>query len=306
MVERDKLQSAQQSPFTTRGYGYNWKHFVAWCDQIGRQSLPATPDTVSLYLTYLLTTGKKVTTASRSAAAVAFMHQDRGYPSPLSKEAKGVLAGARRLRCEQLRQMTPLTVRQMCDIARVLSEEPSTVMVRNKAILLVGFASALRRINLAGLDFDDVTRRDEGVLLRVKREKQDRQCTGRTIAIPLGKEQLYCPVRALDCWLELRGKEPGALFTQLNPWGKTNASNLRLSLQRIWEIVKAAIRRAGIDASGYGPHSLRAGLITSAGLAGVNPLVIAEQSGHKSLDSLKHYYRPTDQFAVNAAGLLGF
>ena len=302
LVERDKLKRAQRSPFTTRGYANNWKHFARWCSDIGRDSLPATEDTLSLYITHLLMTeGKKVSSAARLASAVAFVHWEEGCASPFTKTVRAILSGARRIRCEQLRQMTPVTLQQIRDVARVLTLEGTTVALRNKAILLVGFASALRRINLAALNLEDIERRDQGILIHVRREKQDQEAKGRTVAVPLGREEVSCPVRSLYAWTALRGPENGPLFTRLD----TGSVNQRLSLQAIWNIVKKSISKIGVDGTRYGPHSLRAGLITEAGLAGVNPLVIAEQSGHRSLESLRRYYRPVNQFTVNAAALIG-
>jgi integrase len=300
LIERAKLKRAQRSPYTTRGYANDWKHFAAWCTYVGREALPSSEDTLSLYITYLLTEGKKVTSASRFASAVAYMHSEQGMPSPFTKEVRGILSGARRIRCEQLRHMTPITLDQVRQIARALTAEGTKLAIRNKAVLLVGFASALRRINLAALNTDDIEWCEHGILIRVIREKQDQEGKGRTIAVPRGKDKLSCPVRALEAWIGLRGKEPGPLFTRLD--GPPNA---RLSLQAIWVIVKRSISAIGLEGDKYGPHSLRAGLITEAGMAGVNPLVIAEQSGHRSLDSLKRYYRPVNQFTVNAAALIG-
>lgn len=302
--ERDRLRQAEHSPFTRRGYAYNWKHFASWCEEAGRKSLPATEDTLSLYLTYLLVDkAKRVSTAARSAAAVSCVHQQSGYPTPYTRVARSVLMGARRERFEPPRQMTPVTVGQVREIATLLNREGTAVALRNRTILLIGFASALRRINLVALDMDDISRCPKGILLRIKREKQDRECQGRAIAIPFAKDETGCPVRALDDWLHLRGSDPGPVFIRLDRRAPVNA---RLSLQRMSVVVKALIRKLGIDPNLYGPHSLRSGLITEAGLAGISPLVIAEQSGHKSLDSVRRYFRPVDQFAVNAAGLLGF
>jgi integrase len=173
---------------------------------------------------------------------------------------------------------------------------------RDTAIVVLGFATALRRANLAALQVDDVTFCDQGMTVLVRREKQDKQSAGRRIGVPFGQNEATCAVLSLKAWLALRGTKPGPLFTQLNYRKITLAP---LSLNAIGNIVKSAIALAGLDSTNYGPHSLRSGFITEAGLADVGALAIAQQSGHKSLDSLKRYFRPADLFRHNAASKVG-
>jgi integrase len=106
----------------------------------------------------------------------------------------------------------------------------------------------------------------------------------------------------LEAWLALRGREDGPVFTRLDH--ARQGAGERLTGNAIWVRVKRAVARIGLDPQQYGPHSLRAGLITAAGQAGVSHLVIARQSGHKSLDCLQRYFRP-DLFGANAAGMVG-
>ena len=303
-AEREKLQKAIISPATVKGYDHDWKHFRLWCEGHQRAAMPATADTLSLYLTDLLFQGKKVVTASRCASAVAWMHRHEKQTSPLTDEVRSILWGARRLRIEQPRQMVPITVDQVRQIACTFGREKTPTALRDRAIVVLGFASALRRSNLASLKMEDVEFRAEGVTIHVRREKQDPAGhQRRVIAIPFGNETASCPVRCLRAWLRWRGEESGPVFTRLDhPKMRPHES---LSGNTILKIVKYAIASIGVDAEQYGPHSLRAGLITEAGQRGVSPLVIASQSGHRSLDSLQRYFRPTDAFRSNACAALG-
>ena len=302
-IEVDKLQKAQMSVATEKGYAHDWRTFRAWCERAGRQALPASPETLSLFIADQLA-GKKVVTVCRYAAGVGFIHRREGFPSPLDGSVHQTLRGARRMRAEQPRQMRPLTVAQLREIAIHLERRATPVAIRNRAIVLVGFATAIRRANLAALRFEDVTFCAEGLLVLVRREKQNREGgAGRTVAVPYGEKRITCPVRTLEAWLKIRGRGDGPLFTRLDKASSPAVDPL--SSNAIGKIVKSAIAGAGIDARQYGPHSLRSGFITEAGIAGASTLVIAAHVGHKSLESTARYFRPASLFRANCAGLLG-
>jgi integrase len=235
----------------------------------GRQPLPASPETLSIADQLA---GKKVVTVCRYAAGVAFVHRREGFPSPVDESVHKTLRGARRMRAEQPRQMRPLTVSQLRKIAGRLKGSP--LAIRNRAIVVMGFATALRRASLAALRFEDLTFCEEGFCVLVKREKQNREgAAGRIVAVPSGKNRITCPVRALEAWLKVRGRSPGPLFTRLDNASQRFSDSL--SCNAIAEIVKSAIAAAGIDARQYGPHSLRSGFICEAGILGLSTLAIA-------------------------------
>jgi integrase len=298
-----ELYQAEMAQATEKGYAHDMRTFRRWCRRARRQPLPASPETVALWIADLLRSGHKVATASRYAAGVAFQHRREGFPNPVDETVRKALKGARRIRCEPVRQMRPLTIAQLRQIARKLARGADPVSLRNRAIVVLGFATALRRSSLARLRFEDLHFRPHGIEVFVRREKQDRQGTGRTVAAPTGRLTATCPVAALKAWLAERGRDPGPLFTRLDN-GRLSALD-PLTPTAVGNIVKAAIASAGIDARDYGSHSLRAGLITAAGQAGVNHLVIAETSGHRSLDSLKRYFRPENLFQACAGAWVG-
>lgn len=295
---RDSLVDAHASPVTLANYRWEWKHFSAWCERMGRAALPASSDSLSLYLTDMLTQGKNPLTAARATAAIVYFHRERGFESPRSEEVKRILWGARRSCAKQPRQMQPVTLAQVREVAHTLAADASPKSIRDRAIVVIGFASALRRSNLAALDLADVAFVQQGLAILVRKEKNDRLSRGRVVGVPHGQDPGSCPVRCLEAWLAIRGAEPGPLFTSMiSPLG-------RLAGDTIWVVVKAAIARV-TDATRYGPHSLRAGFITEAGLQGVPLLVIARQSGHQSLDVLQRYFRPIDAFRANPCTAIG-
>jgi len=297
------LERGQVARTTLAGYAHDWRAFCAFCEGLRRPSLPAHADTLSLFLADQIRQGKRANTVNRQAAAVAWQHRQQGFPSPLTAVVRQALAGARRLDCGPLHQMRPLSVAQIRQIARGLDRAGTSAALRDRALLTLGFASALRRANLAALALADVRFCAQGLTIQVHREKQDQAGHGRLIAVPFGRHAPSCPVRALRAWIARRGSAAGPLFTRLDP--ARNSEVQPLSVGAVYTIVKRAVARIGLDARLYGPHSLRAGLISAAGQAGVNPLVIACQSGHRSLNSLQDYYRPVDLFRANACAQIG-
>jgi integrase len=262
--------------------------------------MPASRPEAVLYLAEMLAQGYRVTTCSRRASAINHYHRAAGLDRPCERGAAAVISGARRERCEKPIQKRPAMQRDLRAMVAAL-DVATAIGVRDKALLLVGFGSALRRSNLAGLDLCDVLIDERGLLIAVKHEKQDRIGKGRTIAIPRAGSDM-CPVQALEEWIRERGGAPGPLFTAV-PHGRPGLC--RLHPHRIAIVVKHAVERTGGDPREYGAHSLRAGFVTEALDGGAGELRVAAQTGHRSLSSLRMYYRPVDPFAGNACGFVG-
>lgn len=300
-LEVDRLRAAEMAPATEYGYRQDWQTFRTWCKWTGRVAMPASSETVSLFVADQLTC-KKVTTVYRYCSAIAYAHMRAHLPSPADDSVRQILRGARRIRCEERRQMRPLSLAQLAEIATRLSKSHTFCAIRNCAILTVGFATGLRLSNLCALLIEDVTFHEQGLIFFVRREKQDRIGAGRSVATPYGQNELTCPVRAVHRWLHIRGKRNGALFSRLDNRGRD--AILPISKQNMGKIVTRVIG-SNAGEGPWGPHSLRAGLITEAGLRGVPHLVIAKHVGHKALDSTLSYFRPAQLFEKNCAGLVG-
>ena len=295
-----RFHNAELAPHTIASYAADWRVFVTWCAAAKRAPLPASSETVELYLTDLVGQGRKLTTAERHAAAIRHYHRQENHPSPCDQNVRELLAGARRTLSEMPKQKEAFTVAQIRRMVGSFKGKPA-VVARNRALLLVGFASALRRSSLAGLNVSDISFCPEGLVLTVHHEKQDRKGTGRQVAVPRGRKGLD-PVAALKCWMRYSGNQPGPLFCRcVNgvPSGKRMLGN------RIAQIVQEAAAAIGLDPKLYGAHSLRVSFVTEALAHGASPLAVAQQTGHKSLDTLKIYLRPRELFRGNAAGSLG-
>lgn len=294
-------QSSQLSLNSVKGYGYDWRMFCAWAEARQQCPLPATTEAVSFYLIWLLTSGKKVSTATRRASAIAHEHRKNGLESPVTDEVRALLRGARRVRGEQPKEMCPLSVSHLRAITELLARDDTPRSIRNKAILVIGFASALRRASLVDLVLADVEPVEQGIVLHVRREKQDQLGAGRLIGLPHGVHPNTCPVRCLADWLEYRGMDHGPLFTHV----RRGSEGLKLRPEAIERMIKSCVKRIGLNPALYGGHSLRSGFITEAGEAGCSELVIAAQSGHRSMNVLRKYFRRSQLFKANACSTLG-
>ena len=173
--------------------------------------------------------------------------------------------------------------------------------LRDRALLLIGFAGGLRRSELTAIDFIDIERVREGIILTIRRSKTDQDGVGRRIGIPFGRT-IHCPVRALETWLSAARIEDGPVFRPVDRHGRVSVG--RLSGEAVSLIVRDRMAAAGFDPTGYSGHSLRAGFATSATRAGVSTFKIRQQTGHASDAMLSRYVREGELFLGNAAGSL--
>jgi integrase len=189
------------------------------------------------------------------------------------------------------------------DAVDVLAKQPGLRPLRDQALLLVGFAAALRRSELVALDVADVAFVLEGLILTLRRAKTDQEGRGAEIAIPFGSSERTCPVLTLGAWLKASGIDADAVFRSVNRHGGLGAA--RLTDQVVALPVKGAVEAAGYDPAPYAGHSLRSGFITTAARAGVPEAHIQNQSRHRSLQVLRGYIRRGSLFVDNAAARVG-
>lgn len=180
---------------------------------------------------------------------------------------------------------------------RQIGERP--IDIRDRALLLIGFAGAFRRSELVGFDCGDVEPVGRGIVLHLRRSKTDQTGQGRKIAIPHGRTR-WCPVRHLADWLAYARIERGPIFRSIDRHG--NIAPDRLSAEAVSTILKKRVEAAGFDPATFSGHSLRAGLATSAAMAGASSWKIRQQTGHKSDAMLARYIRDGDVFNDNATG----
>jgi len=299
---RDYLRAAK-SEATLRAYRADWRHFQEWCRQKSLPFLPASPETVGLYLGEAASTHRPATLARR-LTSINKVHRAAGHPPPALMEHLGVgemLKGIRRIHGTAQTGKQPLFTGDLR--AMVDSLPPGLIGIRDRALLLVGFAGAFRRSELAAIRVEDVEETKEGLLIRIPRSKTDPEGKGREAAIPYGSTPETCPVRAWRDWMAAAKLESGPLFRRIDRHRHLNARALHKD--SVGAIVKRAACAAGLDPKIYAGHSLRAGFCTQAYLNGAREFDIMRQTGHRSLDTLRKYIRGRGLFRDNAAAKLG-
>jgi integrase len=209
-----------------------------------------------------------------------------------------VLRGAKRAHGTREQGKAALEV---SDLRLILKALPKTALgVRDRAILVFGFASGLRRSELAALDLAHVRFVSQGLRVSVGKGKTDQEGKGREIGIFPGKRAATCPVRVLRNWLLIRRRGPGPLFCRIGRRGEWHHGELeRLSGAAIAETVKRGVMLADLDPDLYGGHSLRAGCVATAAQAGVPESIIMLRTGHRSIATLARYVRPATLFSVD-------
>ena len=175
--------------------------------------------------------------------------------------------------------------------------------IRDRALILVGFAGAFRRSELVGLDVADLEETDDGLRVTLRRGKTDQEGEGRTVGVPFGSHKDLCPVRAMRAWLQVRGDHEGAIFVGVNRSGKL--ADTRLTGYGFSKIIKTLAKAAGLDPALYSGHSLRSGHVTEALGRGAPERVVQNQTGHKGVVQLRKYAREADLFKKNSGSYLG-
>jgi site-specific recombinase XerD len=294
---------AGKADATLRAYRADWRHFENWCQAHGFRALPASPDVVALYLADF--GGRQAAaTLTRRLTSINKVHRAAGHPAPALMEHLPVgetLKGIRRTHGTEQHPKQPLFT---AELRAMVAHLPDTLIgLRDRALLLIGFAGAFRRSELVNVHVEDVTETEEGLVIRVRRSKTDQEGKGRQVAIPYGSSPDTCPVRSWRRWIDAARLTGGPLFRRIDRHGHVNSRGLHRD--SVGAIVKRAVEAAGLDPKLYAGHSLRAGLCTQAYVNGARELDIMRQTGHKSLETVRKYIRGRGLFRDNPAAKLG-
>jgi site-specific recombinase XerD len=292
---------ASKAANTLRAYDADWRDFAAWCDDKGVAALPAEPETVALYLAAQAET-LKPSTLQRRMVAIGQVHQAKGLPSPTKAETvRTVMKGIRRIKGTAPAKKEPASIEDLRRMLQALPDGPHGL--RDRALLLIGFAGALRRSELVGLDVVHVNFTREGLVITLARSKTDQEAEGKTIGIPYGAHTQTCPIRALKAWLRGADITEGPIFRPITRWGLVRP--VRLSGKAVALVVKRYALAAGRDPEDFASHSLRSGFITTAAVHDVPERDIMRQSRHKSIPVMRGYIQDASLFKCNAAGKVG-
>ncbi|MBJ7596517.1 MAG: integrase [Candidatus Dormiibacter spiritus] len=295
---------ASKAENTIRSYRVDLADFQAWCDAHALSWLPATPKTIALYVTAQAQDGRKVATIEHRLAAISVAHQVAGHwPSPTSHpDVRTTMQGIRRTHGTAQQRKVPLGTKELRRLMRVAGPTP-LAEARDRALLLLGFAAALRRSELVSLDVRDLEDTENGLTIHLRRSKTDQEAAGEDRGIPFGQHPDTCPIRTLRQWLQVSGIADGPVFRGITRHGQLQVS--RLSTDAVADIVKRACAAAGLDPSRYAGHSLRSGLATSSAEGEAPERSIMRQGGWRSERTMRKYIRPATIWKENAAAYCG-
>lgn len=294
-----------RSDSTWRTYEYAWRQFDSWCSSLAMASLPAEPQTVAMFIAAQADKGKAVSTLEHRLAAIRLMHLGKNLPSPHNTlMVKEVLSGLRRTRAKEgkiSKQKAPAIDALLKRMVDKLDHSTNRGL-RDRALLLYGFAGALRRSELVGISVQDINAHERGHLLSIPFSKGDQEGRGQVIPILAQPESPYCPVAALQAWISAANIRQGAVFVRC--YRNDVIGDKRLSDRSVAEIVKDAIHRLHdktVKVEDYSGHSLRRGFLTSAGKVNADLLKLIAQSRHTKVDTVLPYIDNVDQFEQHAA-----
>jgi len=319
IAERAAGYAAQaQSSNTRLAYASDWSTFQAWCDQQGAVAMPADANVVLAFL--VDTAGKvKVATQRRRLSAIKEAHRQAGFHldtgSALFRDTwKGIRNAHGQPPVKKNALLTGL-------LRRALGTLPDSMAgLRDSALLLVGFAGALRRSELAGLEVAPrqganwIEETSEGLIVHLATSKGDQESKGQQVGIPYGSNPETCPVRALRAWLQVSGIVEGPAFRQINRHGQMAATaicdhTVALVIKRAivaGEIANGATAdEATATAKRFAGHSLRSGLATSAAANDAPGHLIQRQLRHAKFDTTAGYIQQAELHRKNAAGMAG-
>ncbi|WP_300042673.1 tyrosine-type recombinase/integrase [uncultured Paracoccus sp.] len=300
------------APNTQRAYARDWADFARWCRMRGADPLPASPQLVGLYIADLAAT-LSVASIERRLSGLGWGYTQRGQPlDRADRHIATVLAGIRRRHARPPQQKHAIMPDELVDMLATLPHDLRGL--RDRAILLIGFAGGLRRSEIVALDHGEGDTLDQAGWIQVLDGGLLITLQGKTgwreVEIAPGSSDQTCPVHALRQWLHFARISFGPVFVAVSRDG-LKATADRLSDKHIARLIKRAVLDAGLRpdlppdqrARLYSGHSLRAGLASSAE---VDERHIQKQLGHASAEMTRRYQRRRDRFRVNltrAAGL---
>lgn len=285
---------------TLRSYASDWRQFERWCEVRALNPCPARVEAVATYLAALARAGRADSTVARHLAAIGWRHRQAGEVPPAARDDRSAIAdtlsGIRReQRARPSRKKAPIAATDLASMIAAADGE-GTRSIRDRAVMALGLAAALRRSELVGLELCDVEFVSEGLRLTIRHSKTDQEGEGQVVAVPSGR--LLRPVARLRAWLSVRGAAPGPLFWKIDPQGR--AVEAAMSDRSVARVVQKYAGRAGLDPESVGGHSLRAGFLTEAARTRASIAKMQEVSRQKKVDVLLGYVRSAELFEDRA------
>jgi integrase len=286
-----------------RAYKADWTHFAQWCAAHGFVAVPAAPAVVGAYLASLAASHAP-TTIRRRLSALGKMHRFNDLPwNPAHRDIQGPLQGALRANGRPVQKAAAVTLPMLRQILATCDE--SARGRRDRALLLFGFAGALRRSELVALRVEDVAVVAGGLRLRIRRGKTDQAGQGAEIGLPRGRHVETCPVLAFNDWQAVARRKAGPLFRRISTGDGIGDTALHPDAVR--HILAHRVRMAGIVVENFdrlSAHALRVGFITEAYDKGVRDEDIMRHTRHRDFRSMRGYIRRAGLLNESPAGML--
>ena len=314
------------APATCRAYQADWTHFFTWCAAANLPALPAAPATIGAYLSAMAPTHARAS-IRRRLAAIGQMHQLHGHDwTPSHPAIRAPLRGMLRRHGVPARRSAALGTAEIrrlvaaCDAShtgepartpgrrrRTPGKAISLAALRDRALLLLGYAAALRRAELAGVTWEDLVFTGDGALrVLISRAKGDPEGEGAWIGVPRGVRRDTYPVLTLEAWRTASGYDRGPVFRKIDCWGRLGTDALHPDAVR--QILRKRAAAAGLTvaaAERLSPHGLRAGFVTEAYAAGARDEQIMAHTRHRDLKTMRGYVRRAKLGTESPAKLLG-
>lgn len=307
---------ASKAPSTRYAYKKDWQNFTDWADEHHLETMPTSPGTLALYIAWMADVGRKPSSIKRAMTTIRQAHLAFSEQPPTNHPSVvEVYQGIKRTHGTAQKKARPILLEMLKKICAVIP--PSFLGKRDKAILAIGWAAAMRRSEIVALDVDDIDFCPEGCTVRIGRSKTDQVAQGVSVGVPFAKDREFCPARALRSWIEFAEITDGCLFPSLGNPGKLFAQldllrggysadldlSERLTGRTVNTIIARRMEKAGYRSKGFSGHSLRAGFITSAARAKLPEYEIQRLSRHASAQTLRGYVRE-ELFANNPLSVL--
>lgn len=292
MVQATTIAENTKSAATKRAYRGDWRQFERWCEGHQIESFPTNSQAVALYMVHLNQLGRKPSTIRRALTSINQKHLLADLPGPVDARVLELKKGIHRTRGRRTNKKVAITLDRLRRMIRLTATD--FVGRRDRALLLLGWAAALRRSEIVAIHVEHLEELTEGLALTLPSSKTDQEGFGRKIGIPfVDQETALCPVRAVQLWCNLARIKTGPVFRPVFKGGEGRffgrSQKNALSDRAVSLIIKNAAKRAGYDPSEYSGHSLRSGLTTTLAADGATETQIMGITGHKSSKMVREY-----------------
>jgi site-specific recombinase XerD len=286
-IETLKNLKNSKADNTLRAYQSDFRDFSAFCAKNGLSSMPSQPKIIALYITHL-SKSSKFSTLKRRIASISVIHKLKGHyldtKHPIIMEN---LHGIKRSLGSRQKAKKPILINDLKLIIKAIDEEKKEKL-RDKALILIGFAGGFRRSELVNINKEDIEFVTEGIKILIRRSKTDQSGEGIIKAIPYFDNQEFCPVIALKEYIKFKN-------------GSSNEGKVfDISDKSVALIIKRYAQIAGLDPSRYAGHSLRSGFATTAAEFGAEERNIMAMTGHKTTQMVRRYIQEANLFKNNA------